>query len=166
METDTSAKEMASAVFKKTKNDLIKAAKKKDHLIEKRINKIQIGMDEDIFVSFVLSDTFPDKFSDGEIVGFVDVSGFGDGLPDGQYCVKMYFEEKNRNKPSEFINVTTGEQYLFETDTEKIEASVAKNTCEFSIKKGCTWINVLIELIDGTYIIRKVCLDCPECYDE
>lgn len=39
----------------------------------------------------------------------------GDILPDGQYGVKLYFDEKNRKKPSEFINVKTEEQYLFDT---------------------------------------------------
>ena len=157
--------EKAFRIHRKTKDHLMHAAKKMDHSIEKRINKIKIGADEKTFVSFVLSDTFPDEFTDGEIVGFVDVSGFGDGLPDGQYGVKMYFEEKHRNKPSQFINITTGEEFLFETDTEKIDASIAKNTSEFSIKKGCTWIYVLSKLLDGTYIILKVCIDCPDCYN-
>ncbi|WP_320044553.1 hypothetical protein [uncultured Desulfobacter sp.] len=152
-------------IYSKTLANLMQAAEKMGHSIEHRIDNIKIGIDEETFISFVLSDTFPDKYTDGEIVGFVDVSGFGDGLPDGQYGVKMHFEKKTLNKPSEFINITTGEQYLFETDTERVDASVAINTSEFSIKKGCTWIYVLRKLIDGTYIIRKVCLDCPGCYN-
>jgi hypothetical protein len=166
LEINASAKEMASAIYKKTKKDLIKAAKKKGHSIEKRINKIQVGADEETFISFVLSDTFPDEFTDGESVGFVDVSGFRDKFPDGQYEVKIYFDEKNRDKQSEFINITTGEKYFFDTDTEKVETPKGVTACEFSIKKGCTWIDVLQILPDGTGIIHKVCLDCPECYDE
>ncbi len=155
---------MASAIYKKTKTDLIKVAKKKGHSIEKRINKIQIGVDENTFVSFVLSDTFPDEFTDGEIVGFVDVSGF-DKLPDGQYEVKIYFDEENLDKQSEFINVTTGKQYFFDTDTKKIKNPTCINTSEFGIKKGCTWVYTYIELPDGTIIIHEICLDCPECYN-
>ncbi|WP_320044556.1 hypothetical protein [uncultured Desulfobacter sp.] len=165
MEINNSVKNMAAAIYKKTKADLMKAAKKKNHSIKQRIDKIQIGASEDSFISFVLSDTFPDEFMDGEIVGFVDVSGYGDRLPDGQYEVKIYFDEKNLNKPSEFINVKTEKQYLFDTDTKKIKDPVSTNASEFSIKKGCTWIYVLGILPDGTAIIRKVCLDCPECYN-
>jgi hypothetical protein len=166
LETNTSAKEMASAIYKKTKKDLVKAAKKRGHSIEKRINKIQVGTDEETFISFVLSDTFPDEFTDGEVVGFADASGFSDKLPDGQYEVKIYFDEENHDKSSEFINITTGEKYSFDTDTEKIETPKGINACESRIIKGCTWISVLFLLPDGTGFIREVCLDCPECYDE
>lgn len=158
METNTSAKEMAHAIYKKTKKDLIKAAKKGGHSIEKRINKIRVGADEETFISFVLSDTFPDEFTDGKIVGFVDVSGYGDTLPDGQYSVKIYFEEKNFKKPSEFINVTTGEQYLFETDTKIIENPVGINASEFKIIKGSTCVQVCL-ILPGTMtcVIQTVC---------
>ncbi|MCG8553159.1 MAG: hypothetical protein MI799_22355 [Desulfobacterales bacterium] len=164
METNTSAKELASAVYKKTKKDLRKKKKKKGHSIEKRINKIQVGADEETFISFVLSDTFPDEFKDGESVGFVDVSGFGDRLPDGQYEVKIYFDEDNHDKQSEFINVTTGKQYYFDTDTRKIKVPKGINACEYSIKKGCTWITVLMVTLHGDAFLVDVCLDCPECY--
>jgi hypothetical protein len=156
----------ASAIYSKTLANLMQAAEKTGHSIEKRIDKIKIGVDEATFISFVLSDTFPDEFKDGESVGFVDASGFGDRLPDGQYEVKIYFDEKNRDKQSEFINATTGRKYHFDTDTKKIEDPVGINVSEFSIKKGCTWIYVLQILPDGTHIVREVCLDCPECYDE
>jgi hypothetical protein len=144
----------------------MQAAEKTGHSIEKRIDKIKIGVDEATFISFVLSDTFPDEFKDGEIVGFVDVSGFGDKLPDGQYEVKIYFDEENHDKPSEFINVKTGKQYHFDTDTKKIKVPKGINTCEYSIKKGCTWIQVLMVTIYGDALLVDVCLDCPECYDE
>lgn len=157
METNASAKEMASTLYKKTKKDLIKAANKMDHSIEKRINKIRVGADEETFISFVLSDTFPDKFTDGEIVGFVDVSGYGDTLPDGQYSVKIYFDEKNWPKPSEFINVTTGEQYPFETNTKIIENPVGMDASEFKIIKGSTCIQVCLILPGGTCLIQTVC---------
>jgi hypothetical protein len=87
-------------------------------------------------------------------------------LPDGQYEVKIYFDEENHDNQSEFINVTTGKKYYFDTDTETIEAPKGINTCESRIIKGCTWISVLIITPHGTAIIREVCLDCPECYDE
>lgn len=164
METNTSVKEMAHAILKKTKKDLIKAAKKKDHSIEKRINNIKIGVDEDTFISFVLSDTFPDEFTDGEIVGFVDVSGYGDKLPDGQYEVKIYFDEDNHDRQSEFINVTTGKKYYFDTDTKKIEDPTDIYASEYRIIKGCTWITVEWKSLSGDIIIREICLDCPECY--
>ena len=159
METNASAKEMASSLYKKTKKDLIKAAKKKGHSIEKRIEKIQIGVDEKTFISFVLSDTFPDNFTDGKIVGFGDVSGYGDSLPDGQYSVKIYFDEKNWSKPSEFINIATGEEYLFETDTRIIENPVGINANESKIIKGSTCIQVCYILLSGTCLIRTICYD-------
>ena len=151
-------------IYSKTLTNLMQAAEKMGHSIEKRINKIQIGVDENTFVSFVLSDTFPDEFTDGESVGFVDVSGFGAKLPDGQYAVKIYFDEKNRDEPSEFINTTTGKQYFFDTDTKTIKAPVGINTSEFGIRKGCTWITVEWKSLSGDIIIREICLDCPECY--
>ena len=128
-----------------------------DHSIEQRIGKIKIGIDEETFISFVLSDTFPDEFTDGEIVGFVDVAGFGDILPDGQYGVKIYFDEKNRNKPSEFINVITREQYFFETETQTIEAPVGISASEFKIIKGSTCIQVCLIMPTGTCVISTVC---------
>jgi hypothetical protein len=165
-ETNSSTAVNASAIYSNTLANLMRAAKKTGHSIDQRIGKIQIGIDETTFISFVLSDTFPDEFKDGEIVGFVDASGFGDKLPDGQYEVKIYFDEENHDNQSEFINVTTGKKYYFDTDTETIEAPKGINTCESRIIKGCTWISVLIITPHGTAIIREVCLDCPECYDE
>jgi hypothetical protein len=160
--------EKVSGVHSKTQDNLMRAAKKLDHSIEQRIDKIKIRKDKDSFISFVLSDTFPDKFKEGEILGFADVSGYGDKLPDGQYGVKIFFDEKNLKKPSEFTNVTTGEQYLFITDTKKTENSDNISTSEFSITtEECIWITVVAGILpDGSYIIRYVCLNCPDCYDE
>ncbi|WP_320044554.1 hypothetical protein [uncultured Desulfobacter sp.] len=152
-------------IYSKTLANLMQAAEKMGHSIEKRINKIQIGVDEKTFISFVLSDSFPDEFKAGESVGFVDVSGFGDRLPDGQYEVKIYFDEENLDKPSEFINTTTGKQYLFDTNTKKKKDPVSINTSEFGIRKGCTWVYAYVVLPDLTVIIREICLDCPECYN-
>lgn len=152
--------------FQKNQERCDKGCKKRGHSIEKRINKIQIGADEETFVSFVLSDTFPDEFKDGEPVGFIDVAGFGDKLPDGQYEVKIYFDEENRDRRSEFINVTTEKKYYFDTDTEIIEAPKGINTSEFRVIKGCTWVTVYKVTLHGNILIREVCLDCPECYDE
>ena len=147
-----------SAIYSKTQANLMQAAEKMGHSIEKRIGNIKIGIDEETFISFVPSDTFPDEFMDGEIIGFVDVLGFGDKLPDGQYSVKIYFDEKNLNKPSEFINVSTGEQYLFETDTIEIEDPVGIDASEYKIIKGSTCIQVCIIVFPtGTCIIRTIC---------
>ncbi|MCG8550925.1 MAG: hypothetical protein MI799_11035, partial [Desulfobacterales bacterium] len=120
--------------------------------------KIKIGIDEETFISFVLSDTFPDEFTDGEIVGFVDLAGYGDILPDGQYGVKIYFDEKNRNKPSEFINVITREQYFFEAETKAIEDLIGISTSEFKIIKGSTCVQVCLILPSGTCLIQTVCI--------
>nr|WP_320191410.1 hypothetical protein [uncultured Desulfobacter sp.] len=156
----------ASRVHSKTQDHLIRAAKKMNHSIEQRIDKIQIRADEKIFISIVPSDTFPDKLTDGDIVGFVDVSGFGDRLPNGQYGIKIYFDEKNPNKPSEFINVNTGEQYLFDTDTKKIEAPDAISASELSITtEECIWITVPWENLSGDIFYFDICLNCPECYN-
>ena len=149
----------AFSIYTKTLTNLMKAAKKMDHSIEQRIGKIKIGIDEETFISFVLSDTFPDEFTDGETVGFIDVSGFGDKLPDGQYGVKIYFGEENLDKQSEFINVTTGEQYLFAAHIEKLEGTISKNSSEFKIIKGSTCIEVLYYLPDGTAIVCEICID-------
>nr|WP_321403312.1 hypothetical protein [uncultured Desulfobacter sp.] len=157
MKTEACVKEMASSIYKKTKTDLMRTAKKMNHSIEKRIGKIQIGADADTFISFVLSDIFPDKFTDGEIVGFMDVSGYGDDLPDGQYGVKIYFDEKNLKKPSEFISVTTGEQYLFETNTKELKEPVGIKANESKIIKGSTCIQVCLILPSGTCLIQTVC---------
>ena len=165
-ETNSSTAVNASAIYSSTQTNLTKAAEKAGHSIDQRIDKIRIGVDETTFISFVLSDTFPDEFKDGEIVGFVDASGFGDKLPDGQYEVKIYFDEENHDKPSEFINVKTGKQYHFDTDTERINTPSGRTACEFGIKKGCTWIQVSITSPSGNIFIRWVCLDCPDCYDE
>ena len=148
----------AFSIYTKTLTDLMKAAKKMDHSIEQRIGKIKIGIDEETFISFVLSDTFPDEFTDGEIVGFIDVSGYGDTLPDGQYGVKLYFDEKNRNKPSEFINVITREQYFFETEAQTIEDPVGISASEFKIIKGSTCVQVCL-ILPGTMtcVIQTVC---------
>jgi hypothetical protein len=115
-------------------------------------------VDETTFISFVLSDTFPDEFMDGDIVGFVDVSGYGDILPDGQYGVKIYFDKKNWTKPSEFINVTTGEQYPFETNTKIIEDPVGMDASEFKIIKGSTCIQVCVITVTGTWVCSTVCI--------
>nr|WP_319494216.1 hypothetical protein [uncultured Desulfobacter sp.] len=157
----------ASSGHSETQGHLMRAAQKMGYSIEKKINKIKIRADEKNFLSIVFSDTFPDKFTDGEIVGFVDVSGFGDRLPDGQYGIKIYFDEKNWSKPSEFINVKSEEKYFFDTDTEKIEASsVNINASECSItEEECIWVDVSIPLPGGTIIHRTICVNCPDCYE-
>jgi hypothetical protein len=158
-ETNSSTAVNASSIYSNTLANLMRAAKKTGHSINQRIGKIQIGIDETTFISFVLSDTFPDEFMDGDIVGFVDVSGYGDTLPDGQYGVKIYFDEENRNNPSEFINIETEKQYRFATNTEKVEDPVGINASEFRIIKGSTCIEVLFYLPDGTAIVCEICTD-------
>jgi hypothetical protein len=166
-ETNSSTTVNASAIYGNTLANLMRAAKKTDHSIDQRIDKIRIGVDEETFISFVLVDTFPDEFKDGEIVGFVDASGFGDKLPDGQYEVKIYFDEENRDKQSEFINVTTGEQYLFDTNTKEIEDTDAINVSKATIteEEECNWVEVDIRFPDGTIVRRMICLNCPDCYN-
>ena len=158
-ETNSSTAVNASSIYSSTQTNLMKASEKAGHSIDQRIDKIRIGVDETTFISFVLSDTFPDEFMDGDIVGFVDVSGYGDTLPDGQYGVKIYFDEKNWSKPSEFINLTTGEQYLFDTITKEIEDPVDSTFHEFSIIKGSTCVQVCVITPPlGTCVIRTVCI--------
>lgn len=156
---------MVSAIYSNTQNNLMAAAQQLGHSIDKRINKIKIGADKNTFISFVLSDSFPDKFTDGDIIGFVDVSGYGEKLPDGRYGVKIYFDEENIDKDSEFINVESGKKYFFGTETQTIKDHDSVYISEFSIKKGCTWISVLIITLHGNAMIRDVCLDCPMCYE-
>lgn len=165
-ETNSSTAVNASSIYSNTLANLMRAAGKAGHSIDQRIDKIRIGVDETTFISFVLSDTFPDEFTDGDIVGFVDASGFGDRLPDGQYGVKVFFDEKNTNKPSEFINVTTGEQYLFDTDNRKIENSDDISASEYSITtEECIWITFPWENFAGDIIYIDICLNCPDCYN-
>ncbi|WP_020586699.1 hypothetical protein [Desulfobacter curvatus] len=162
--------EMASAIHSKTQANLMQAADKMGQTIEERINKIKIGADKDTFISFVLSDSFPGKSMDGQIVGFVDASGYGERLPDGQYGIRISFGEKNFNrqsefikKQSEFINVKNGESYFFDTKIEIIEDPDGGYVSEFSVEKGCTKLSFIKKTFHGDLVRCTICLDCPSC---